>query len=56
MEKKENKLNINCDNCGDVIELGDTMSYTSGGYSAFCTEPECLVNGEFITSLEHDWF
>ena len=53
---KENKLNIKCNNCGNVIKIGDTMSYTGGGYNAFCTEPECLVNGEYVTSLEHDWF
>ena len=53
---KENKLNINCGNCSSVIELGDTMSYETNEYTAFCTEPHCLVKGELVTSLEEDWF
>ena len=60
MEKvkmKESELYLNCNSCDKKINLGDSFRYTTGGYTPYCADFDCVDGIATVgTCLEVCWW
>ena len=54
---KESDLYLNCDSCGEKIQLGQSFRYETMGYRPYCADFDC-INGIATegASLETCWW
>ena len=47
---------LECGCCGKRIEIGEDITYDHRGYTPYCDDLECAVNGDSVTCLEECWW
>ena len=56
-EMKRSEMYENCYSCEKRINLGDSMRYTTSGYTTYCTDPDCTDGvATSGTALEECWY